>query len=42
VKHLYVMLNSVLTIKYILLNVSVMNHAVIESLLDTHLFAPAR
>jgi hypothetical protein len=38
----FVVLNSVLTIKYILLNVSVINHAVIESLLGTHMYAPAQ
>jgi hypothetical protein len=41
VKHLAV-LNSVLTIKYILLNVSVINHAIIESRLDTLMYAPAQ
>jgi len=42
VERLFVVLNSVLTIKYILLNVSVINHAVIEPLLATHMYAPAQ
>lgn len=42
VKHLVAVLNSVLTIKYILLNVSVINHAIIESRLDTQMYAPAQ
>ena len=41
VKHLFAVLNSALTIKYILLSVSVINHAVIKSLLGTHMYAPA-
>jgi len=42
VERLFVVLNSVLTIKYILLNVSVINHAVIEPLLATQMYAPAQ
>jgi hypothetical protein len=42
VKHLFVVLNSVLTIKYILLNVSEINPAVIEFLLDTQMYAPVQ
>jgi len=42
VKRLIVVLNSVLKIKYILLNVSGMNHAFIESLLDTQMYASAQ
>jgi hypothetical protein len=41
-KPLFVVLKYVLIIKYILLNVSVMNHAVIESPLGTHMFASAQ
>ena len=42
VKRLFVVLNSVLTIKYILLNVSVINQAVTDSLLVTHFYATAQ
>lgn len=42
VKRLFVVLNPVLKIKYILLNVSVMNRVAIESLLGTHMYASAR
>ena len=42
VKRLYVMSNSVLKIKYILLNVYLMNHAIIEYLLGIHVYATAR
>ena len=41
-KHLFAVLNSVLKIEYILFNVPVMNHAVIESLLGTHMYASAQ
>ena len=42
VKRLFVLLNYVLTMKYILLNVKVMNYAVIESLMDIHMYASVR
>jgi len=42
VKRLSAELTYVLKIKYILLNVSIMNHAVIESLLGTHMYAPVQ
>ena len=42
VEPLFAVLNSVLKITYILLNVSVINHAVIKSLLGTHLYATAQ
>jgi|GEM_PF-3564435 len=42
VKRLFVELTYVLKIKYILLNVSIMNHVVIDSLLGTHMYAPAQ
>lgn len=42
VKYLFVVLNTVLAIKYILLNVSGINPVVIESLLDTQMYAPAQ
>jgi len=42
VKHLFVVLNSLLKIKYILSNVSVKNHVVIESLLGTQMYASAQ
>lgn len=41
VKSLYVLSNSVLKMKYILLNAQVLNHAVIESHLGTHMYASA-
>jgi len=42
VKHLFVLLNYVLTMKYILLNVKVMNYAVIGSLMGIHMYASVR
>lgn len=42
VKQLFVLLNYVLTMKYILLNVKVMNYAVIEFLMDIHMYASVR
>jgi len=42
VKRLFVLLNSVLKMKYILLSVKVMNYAIIESLLGIHMYASAQ
>ena len=42
VKHLLVVLKIALTINYILSNVPVKNHAVIEFLLGTQMYAPAQ